>query len=478
VDIFPDGRRQLGRLAKFSRTPIEIRREVPAVGEHNSILLRGVAKLRTNGSRRNGDAGIDRARSVQTGKRIGPLDGIVVLDFGAYMAGPFANRLFADLGARVIKVEEYGGDPMRGPQLSILLGVQRGKESLAVNLKSPEGRRIVHDLVRKADVVHNNMRVGAMEKLGMGWEELRAINPRLIYCHSSGYGNAGDWARLPTFEPLHSALTGMLSRTGGEGNPPEHYLTHMDYGCGLTSAAMVIAALAERERSGVGQYLEVPQTGAGLLAMSDVHGPREQLSETFPLDREQRGHAPTNALYRTSDGGIVIACYSDREWSGVRRALGFDDAPWPSFAEARAQRLSDSAIARFIEASLAKLTTESAMRRLRAEAVPCAVPAAFAPAEVIADPTMLSRGVIVREEHHEAGEIFEVGHTLRFSNANSWNLRPAPVTGQHSVEILRELGRSEEEINALLAIKVVNAPARPASAEAPPPQPPSAENSK
>jgi crotonobetainyl-CoA:carnitine CoA-transferase CaiB-like acyl-CoA transferase len=397
----------------------------------------------------------------------------------------------------VIKIEEYGGDPMRGPQLSILLGVQRGKESLAIDLKSPEGRRIVHDLVRKADIVHNNMRVGAMEKLGVGWEQLRALNPRLIYCHSSGYGNAGDWSRLPTFEPLHSALTGMLSRTGGAGNPPEHYLTHMDYGCGLTSAAMVIAALAERERSGVGQYIEVPQTGAGLLAMSDVHGTREHLSETFPLDREQRGHAPTNALYRTTDGWIVIACYSDREWCGVRRALGFDNAtesanseprpsgfdnalsssitdahahgsdhaPWPSFAEARAQRLSDSAIARSLEASFAKLTTESAMRRLRAEAVPCTIPAPFSPAEVIVDPAMLSRGVIVREEHPAAGEIFEVGHTLRFGNANSHNVRPAPLTGQHSVEILRELGRSEADINALLANKVVNSPATPASGE-------------
>ena len=139
----------------------------------------------------------------------------------------------------------------------------------------------------------------------------------------------------------------------------------MDYGCGLTSAAIVIAALAERERSGIGQYLEVPQTGAGLLAMSDVHGERDELSETFPLDREQRGYAPTNALYRTNDGWIVIACYSDREWSGVQRVLGFDDAPWPSFAEARAQRLGDSAIARSMETSMAKLTTESALRRLR-----------------------------------------------------------------------------------------------------------------
>src|SRR5258708_9203946 len=116
-------------------------------------------KLLSNGLRRNGSDGINGSRVAQPATRVGPLDGIVVLDFGACMAGPLANRLFADLGARVIKVEEYGGDPMRGPQLSILLGVQRGKESLAIDLKSPEGRRIVHDLVGKADVVHNNMRM-------------------------------------------------------------------------------------------------------------------------------------------------------------------------------------------------------------------------------------------------------------------------------------------------------------------------------
>src|SRR6185437_15693347 len=136
----------------------------------------------------------------RAGSQIGPLRNVLVLDFGAYMARPFANRLFADLGARVIKVEEYGGDPMRGPQLSIFLGVQRGKESIAVDLKSEAGRQIVHALVKRADVIHNNMRLGAMERLGMGWEQLSALNPRLIYCHSSGYGNQGEWSRLPTFE--------------------------------------------------------------------------------------------------------------------------------------------------------------------------------------------------------------------------------------------------------------------------------------
>ena len=147
---------------------------------------------------------------------------------------------------------------------------------------------------------------------------------------------------LPTFEPLHSAIGGLLTRTGGELNAPRIYLTHMDYGCGLTSATMTIAALIEREHSGKGQYIEVPQTGAGLLAMSDAHGYEGRISETFPLDYDQRGHAPTNALYRTADGWIVIACYSAMEWEGVRRGLGIASAQWPGYERARQEKVGDS----------------------------------------------------------------------------------------------------------------------------------------
>jgi crotonobetainyl-CoA:carnitine CoA-transferase CaiB-like acyl-CoA transferase len=355
---------------------------------------------------------------------------------------------------------------MRGPQLSILLGVQRGKESLAIDLKSADGRRIAHDLVRRADVVHNNMRAGAMDRLGVGWDDLRVLNPRLVYCHSSGYGNDGPWSRLPTFEPLHSAITGLLTRTGGEGNPPTHYLTHMDYGCGLTSAAMVIAALVEREHSGLGQYIEVPQTGAGLLAMSDVHGVGDKRVETFPLDADQRGHAPTNALYRTAGGWILVACYSDREWDGVRRALTIADSAWPSFSEARNQPLATSPIARLIEGALAELVPHAAERRLRAENVPCVIPAPFTPDELAVEPSLRAHSIILQENHPVAGSVFEVGHTIRFSTAASGHRRPAPLIGQHSVAILRELGRSDEEIERLIETHAVNVAGPPRTADA------------
>jgi crotonobetainyl-CoA:carnitine CoA-transferase CaiB-like acyl-CoA transferase len=295
VDILPDGERRLGKVAKFTRTPMVVGRDAPAPGQHNSILLRNA-----DGNGANSRISMRATMPATDTPRVGPLHGIMVLDFGFYMAGPFANRIFADLGARVIKVEEYHGDPMRSPNLGMLLGTHRGKQSIAVDLKSEPGRAVIYELVRRADVVHHNMRAGAMERLGMGYDALSAINPKVVYCHSSGYGNEGPWAMLPTFEPLHSALGGLLTRTGGELNAPRLYLSHMDYGCGLTSATMTVAALVERERSGRGQYIEVPQTGAGLLAISDAHGFEGRLSETFPLDYDQRGHAPSNALYRTS----------------------------------------------------------------------------------------------------------------------------------------------------------------------------------
>jgi crotonobetainyl-CoA:carnitine CoA-transferase CaiB-like acyl-CoA transferase len=445
VDVLPDGERRLGKVAKFACTPMEVGRAIPAPGQDNSTPPRNAAEHAKPSA---------KAPSTDA-RRVGPLDGFTVLDFGAYMAGPFANRMFADLGARVIKVEEYHGDPMRSPNLSMLLGTHRGKQSIAVDLKSEQGRALIHDLVKRADVVHHNMRAGAMERLGMGYDTLSRINPRLVYCHSSGYGNEGPWALLPTFEPLHSALGGLLTRTGGELNAPRIYLSHMDYGCGLTSAVMTIAALVEREHSGHGQFIEVPQTGAGLLAMSDAHGHQDNVSETFPLDYDQRGHAPTNALYRTADGWIVIACYSSEEWEGVRRALGINSAQWPCYADARRQKMGDSRVAQLLTEILGGISCADAERCLHAQGVPYAVPHPLKPQQVLNEPLLRSLNIIVAAHHPEGGNVLEVGHTIRFGSANAVHLNPVPVIGQNSVAILRELGKSDAEIRALLDHKIV-----------------------
>ena len=443
VDIAPDGTRQLDKLVKYARTPVEIDRTVASVGQHTSELFAGPAPARTP---------VAKAATNGT-SRVGPLDGLLVLDFGFYMAGPFSPRNLPDLGARVIKFEETIGDPMRRSTVNGgFLGVQCGKEGLAINLKSDGGRAIAYELVKKADVVHHNQRATAAKRLGIDYETLRELNPRIIYCHSSGYGNDGLWAQLPMFEPLHSAGTGMLHRTGGRGNPPNHYVTHMDYGCGLTSTAAVLAALVERERTGQGQYLEVPQIGAELLAMSDVYGKeRGNVVETFGLDHDLTGHAPTNAMYRTSDDHVVIASLGDREWRGVERALGLASGSLPDFASARRERMETSATAKTLAAALAKLTTADALRRLTAEGVPCVQPREFPGSVAVADPLLLDNGIIVREDHPAAREILEVGHSARFGHATTFHHRPAPELGQHTAQILQELGRTPEQIEALIA---------------------------
>ena len=431
----PEGRQQLGVVAKFSRTPGKIGIGVPAPGEHSTELLaQEEPKVDRNPQ--------GQSSSPTATERVGPLDGVLVLDFGAFMAGPFAPRLMADLGARVIKIEEVSGEPTRR-SLRLFLGVQRGKEDLAVNLKTSEGRQAAYELVKKADIVHHNMRMPAAERLGLGYDVLRQINPKLIYCHSSGYGTQGPWGAWPAFEPLHSAITGVLNRTAGLDNPPTHYLSHQDYGCGLTSTVAVLAALVERERSGQGQFLEVPPGGGwatgyvGRIFRRGTGSPRP-----FPWTTTSGDMRLPTPCTAPATAGFSSPVYCDQDWQGVRRALGIDGEAWPDYPQARREPLNDSNSAGVLEQALAWLTTLEAEKRLREEGAPCAVPTALDVAPLLADPAFRGQGLIVVENHPEAGELYEVGHTIRFQHSTRLHTRAAPVLGQNTVAILREIGEN------------------------------------
>ncbi len=450
IDIDESGDRRLGKIAKYDRTPLEVPRHVPAAGEDNALLA---VDAKAIVDRLLGDA---PSRPDEPGRdRIGPLDGVLVLDFGIFAAGPFGPRQFRDMGARVIKIEEIDGDPRRRGTSGGFLQVQRGKESLALNLKTAEGISIVHELVKRADVVHHNLRRAATVKLGINWEALCAINPRLIYCHSAGYGNDGAWAPLPTFEPLLSAVTGILSRTGGEGNAPLNYLTHMDYGCGMTSTGVVIAALIERERSGIGQYVEVPEVGIGLLAMADVHGTEGHIKQTFSLGASQRGHSPANGLYPVSDGWVVLGCYGEDEWQRLSTAVGATS--WPAYAEARAQPMDGSPLTATIEAALAKHTVESALALLRQHRVAAESPRLITNVEALHLPILHEFGIMSVTQHPEEGEVYQVAHPARFSRRTHEQQIPGPLIGEHTVAILHEIGWTDAQIEDAHGRRVLNA---------------------
>jgi len=199
--------------------------------------------------------------------------------------------------------------------------------------------------------------------------------------------------------------------------------------------------------------------------MSDAHGYEGRISETFPLDYDQRGHAPTNALYRTADGWIVIACYSPIEWEGVRRGLGIASAQWPGYERARQEKVGDSETVHTIAEAMGRLTTADAQRRLQAEGAPCAVPQRVTPQQIVAEPSLRALNVIVAEHHPEGGNVLEVGHTVRFGNANAVHLNPVPLIGQNSIAILRELGKSEAEIRSLIDGKIIRDAGRDVAAE-------------
>ena len=385
-----------------------------------------------------------------------PLEGITVLDFGFYLAGPVTARLLADLGARVIKVEEISGDPRRGIAPTFLF-VQRGKEDIAVNLKTDEGRRIVYQLVERADVVVHNMRVGVAERLGIDYETLRAINPRLIYCHNAGFGSQGPGARDPVMEPLHSALAGFLHLTGGRDNPPLRYLSNMDLGCGLNGALTIVMALYERTQSGQGQYVEAPQNGASLLCSSDVFFANGQKSRHLDLDHDQMGHGPLNRLYRTAtDGWLCLSARPQRDWEALCVALELPELARDSRfltatdREQQADALSDLLAARFLTRPAPDWQS-----LLDAAGVPCEIPQDRPPGSFVNDPDRLASGASAEYVHPKFGRIREVGVPIQFSEMPGRNEAPAPLLGQHTRQILSELGYSSADIAVLREKSVV-----------------------
>jgi crotonobetainyl-CoA:carnitine CoA-transferase CaiB-like acyl-CoA transferase len=433
---------QFGIGARFSRSPAAIEGRAPTVGEHNDQyrhLRRSHANPSTVAPTDNGD------------RERGPLAGLTVLDLGVHIAGPFASRLLADFGARVVKVDwEHAtvGRTFRGSSV----GINRGKRNIVVDLKSEEGRQLLLDLVAQADVIHQNLRHGVMERLGLGAEALLAANPRLVFCQSSGYGNEGPWADLPAWGPLIDATAGLLARTGGAGQAPMHYATHVDYGGALSTAPLMLEALIEREHSGRGQYVEHPQLASAMWAMSDAHILGGVVHETFALDARQLGHSATNALYRTADGWITMSCFSEQEWRAALTSMGVGITS--SYAEARAHRVDDNDDYSQLAAAFAAASTEAVLADLGSAGVAVAEPTATT-AEVLVEHGFEDMDLVVRYDDPRVGDMFEIGQMVRFSETPYSHARPTAGLGQHSREILEEFGIAPARIEQLIESGVV-----------------------
>jgi len=392
------------------------------------------------------------------------LDGVRIVDLSRVLAGPFCGALLGDLGADVIKVEDtQAGDESRtwpphvaGEAAGYLVN-NRNKRGIAVDLKAPDGVEVVRRLTRRADVLIENFRTGTMEDFGLGYDVLAAENPRLIYCSVSAFGRTGPRAAGAGYEALMQAFSGIMSITGEPGGPPVRCgVSFLDLTTGILCAFGVVNALLYREKTGLGQRVDgsLLETAVGLL---NFQAEGYLLARTVPkaLGSAHPALSPYRN-FRCRDGQwVFIAGANDRLWRRLAPALGLpamaDDPRFATNVErVKHRRELESAL----EDAIGQRDREPLLRQLEEAGVP-ATPVNTVD-QVLDDPQTASRPVLRHMRHPSLGEIPVVGMPVTFSRLTPEIRRHAPARGEHTDEVLAEIGYAAGEIEALRARKVVS----------------------
>lgn len=392
----------------------------------------------------------------------GPLEGLVVLDLGQYLAGPYGPMLLAELGADVIKVEPVTGDAMR-MAAKAFLGCQRGKRSLALDLKSDAGRDVVLRLAELADVVHHNMTRGVADRLGVGFEVLHQRNPALVHCNTWAYGDDGPMADFGGLDPLFQAASGMEHEAGSvhAGMPPLYLRFGVcDTGNAMLSAVGVLAALFHRARVGVGQDLwtSLLDAGAVYTAASTMQPAGD---EAMPaLDADQLGLGPGYRLYRTQAGWLQVAAVSEEQWRRLCTTVGRPDlADDPPAAVGPARLRRDERLAGDLELAFATRTARAWWLLLSAAGVPCEQVLESEDGDlVLHDADNVALGLVTEYDHPRLGRLRQFGDLVTFSRSAPVTHTSPPMVGEHSREVLRWAGYEDSFIDELVASGVVYEP--------------------
>lgn len=393
----------------------------------------------------------------------GPLAGVRVLDFTRVLAGPAASLALADLGAEVIKIEPPGsGDetrtfpPMRDGESHYFLSVNRGKRSIVIDLKSPEGVALVKDLAAKCDVVVENYRPGVMDRLGLGYEALSAINPRLIYCAISGYGQYGPLKNNPSFDIVLQAMSGALSMNGEPGGLPTKLGIPLgDLVGGINGPIGIISALYERERTGKGRMIDVSLMD-GLIGML---GYIAQLAFFTGQDPARQGSQHPNlvpyGIFPASDGSIVIACLTPGFWGRICQSIGRPELTTdPRYDTLEKRRDAREEVNAVVSAFTSQHGVAELIDIFTAHEVPHAP--ILGVTEALSQPQAVARNMVVETEHATLGPIPIVNRSIQYADAPQPTPAAPPVLGQHTDAVLAEvLELSPERIAALRQAGVV-----------------------
>jgi crotonobetainyl-CoA:carnitine CoA-transferase CaiB-like acyl-CoA transferase len=380
-----------------------------------------------------------------------PLDGVRVVDLTSYIAGSYAAMQLADLGAAVIKVEALEGDSFR--ELPGFFGWNRGKRSLAVNLKTPEGRQIVEKLAERADVVMENMRPGVAERLGVDYERLSAINPRLIYSSVTAFGSSGPDSDRPGFDPIFQALGGLMTLQGFGGPPVYLRTAPTDYYTAALATQGIVSALFAREKTGRGQRVETSLL-RGVLAL------QAGVAIDYPTKPTLIRDNPTYRLYQAGDGGwFFLAVGNQTFWMKLCKALELEHlADDPRFGSWLARLENNQALLPLIESKFRSQPRDHWLELLAGHDIPAAPVQTVM--EFMQHPAVRHHDMIREYEHPEVGRLRVMGQPIAFTGTPTRDPGPPPTLGEHTDAVLREVGYTDEEIAGLVARGVCRGPAR------------------
>jgi crotonobetainyl-CoA:carnitine CoA-transferase CaiB-like acyl-CoA transferase len=456
--------RQIGPIAQLTETPGLAGEAGPTTGQHQEEIL--VEAPRTPATPEASGDPLPRGR---------PLHGVTILDFATIIAAPLATSLLADLGARVVKVEPPGGDPYRalGPAGLLAVKTNAGKESICVDLKSDEGQRILSGLIRKADAIVHNLRPGVPERLGIGYEQVRALRPDIVWVAVGGYGPYGPSANRPSAHPVPGAAVGGALYQAGAGMPPPNCESlaeirevarqlmranepNPDPNTSMLAVSATLLGLWARRRLGRGQCVFVNMLAANAYANADDFLSYPSKPPRPPVDSDLHGLRAGYRLYRARDGWVFLALVTDAEWSAFCAATHRPDLTENArFTTAEAREKNDAALTKVLAALFRERSADAWEALLTPIDVGCVRADAARPGEFFArDEHVLENGFAPRARHARLGELRRWG-PLVVCDGGHEAYGPGALAGEHTDALLAELGRSREEIARLRGEGVV-----------------------
>ncbi len=394
-----------------------------------------------------------------------PLEGIRVLDLGHPFAGSFGPMLLADLGAEVLIVEPISqGSPLsRGPVASVpglgldnvWIGCQRGKRCLTLDMSTAEGKDALAKLIAGADVIHSNRGRGIARAFGFDYETAAAINPNIIYCHTTAYGETGPYAGWPGVDQLAECQCGLeweqgAVPAGGEG-PQWYRFGQCDHANAFQSAVAVLQALYHRDKTGQGQYVDTCILNSGMLYSSDAFIAPPGVTRRPHMTKDQTGLGPLYRLYETESGWLFIVASNDREWRALCHGLGRDSlADDPRFATRADREQHGDALEQILEPLFKQRTAPEWFGALDRAGAPCEISEeGFGQGYgFFDDPDAIANGWVARYRHYSMGMIEQFGTLFSLSDTPSTISGPPPVRGQQSREVLHEIGYSDNDVQA------------------------------